>query len=69
MAGLLSVLAPCVLPLLPIIIGGSISGNKKDKKRPFIIAGSLAISLFLFTLLLKATTLLINIPPSVINYV
>jgi len=68
-AGLLSVLAPCVLPLLPIIIGGSISGNKKDKKRPFIIAGSLAISLFLFTLLLKATTLLINIPPSVINYV
>jgi cytochrome c biogenesis protein CcdA/thiol-disulfide isomerase/thioredoxin len=62
------VLAPCVLPLLPIIIGGSVTGDTKDKKRPIIIAVSLAISLILFTLLLKATTLLINIPPQSINY-
>ncbi len=68
-AGMLTVLAPCVLPLLPIIIGGSVSGNQQDKRRPFIIAASLAVSLILFTLLLKATTLLINIPPSAINYV
>lgn len=68
-AGMLTVLAPCVLPLLPIIIGGSISGGKKDPRRPFIIAASLAISLIVFTLLLKATTLLINIPPNAINYV
>ncbi len=67
-AGMLTVLAPCVLPLLPIIIGGSISGNKKDTRRPFIIAGSLAVSLIFFTLLLKASTLLINIPPNAINY-
>jgi cytochrome c biogenesis protein CcdA/thiol-disulfide isomerase/thioredoxin len=67
-AGILTVLAPCVLPLLPIIIGGSVSGNAKDKKRPIIIAASLAISLIVFTLLLKATTLLINIPPNSINY-
>lgn len=68
-AGMLTVLAPCVLPLLPIIIGGSISGNKQDKRRPFIIAASLALSLIFFTLLLKASTLLINIPPTVINYI
>lgn len=68
-AGMLTVLAPCVLPLLPIIIGGSISGNKRDRRRPFIIAASLAISLIAFTLLLKATTLLINIPPNAINYI
>ena len=68
-AGMLTVLAPCVLPLLPIIIGGSVSGDKKDTRRPFIIAASLAASLILFTLLLKATTLLINIPPATINYV
>ncbi len=68
-AGILTVLAPCVLPLLPVIIGGSVTGDNKDKRRPFLIAGSLAISLILFTVLLKATTLLINIPPATIIYV
>jgi cytochrome c biogenesis protein CcdA/thiol-disulfide isomerase/thioredoxin len=67
-AGVLTVLAPCVLPLLPVIIGGSISGNSEDKRRPFLIAGSLAVSLILFTVLLKATTLLIHIPPQAITY-
>lgn len=67
-AGMLTVLAPCVLPLLPIIIGGSITGDTKDRRRPVIIAASLAVSLIVFTLLLKATTLLINIPPKSISY-
>jgi cytochrome c biogenesis protein CcdA/thiol-disulfide isomerase/thioredoxin len=67
-AGILTVLAPCVLPLLPVIIGGSISGNTKDKRRPLLIAGALAVSLIVFTLLLKATTLLINVPPQAITY-
>jgi cytochrome c biogenesis protein CcdA/thiol-disulfide isomerase/thioredoxin len=56
------------LPLLPVIIGGSISGNVEDKRRPFIIAASLAVSLIVFTVLLKATTLLIAIPPSFFVY-
>lgn len=68
-AGILTVLAPCVLPLLPIIIGGSVSGSTSDKKRPLIIAISLAASLIFFTLLLKATTLLVDIPPQAITYV
>jgi cytochrome c biogenesis protein CcdA/thiol-disulfide isomerase/thioredoxin len=68
-AGMLTVLAPCVLPLLPVIIGGSVSGETTDRKRPIIIAVSLAASLILFTLLLKATTVLIGIPPESINYI
>lgn len=68
-AGMLTVLAPCVLPLLPIIIGGSVAGDSKDRKRPLIITASLAVSLLVFTLLLKATTLFINIPPRSINYI
>lgn len=66
-AGFLSVLAPCVLPLLPIIIGGSFTGVE-NKKRPYIIISSLVISLILFTLLLKASTALIGIDPRVWNY-
>jgi cytochrome c biogenesis protein CcdA/thiol-disulfide isomerase/thioredoxin len=64
-AGLLTVLAPCVLPLLPVIVGGSLAVSKEhkpDRLRPVIITASLAISLVIFTLLLKATTLLIHVP-------
>jgi cytochrome c biogenesis protein CcdA len=64
-AGLLTVLAPCVLPLLPIILGGSFTGEKKDKWRPYIITGSLVVSLILFTILLKASTVLIGVDPRV----
>ncbi|CAN5187485.1 cytochrome c biogenesis protein DipZ [soil metagenome] len=66
-AGILTVLAPCVLPLLPVIIGGSVGGDVNDKRRPLLIAGSLAVSLLLFTLLLKATTVLVGIPPQTLS--
>lgn len=61
-AGFLTVLTPCVLPVLPVILGGSLSGT--DKWRPLIISASLMVSVFAFTLLLKASTLLIDIPQS-----
>lgn len=67
-AGVLTVLAPCVLPVLPVIISGSVTGNTKDKRRPFLIAASLAVSLIIFTVLLKATTLLIHVPPQIFTY-
>ena len=67
-AGILTILAPCVLPLLPVIIGGSIGGKTKERLRPYIIAGSLAGSIIFFTLLLKVSTLLINLSPNVLNY-
>jgi cytochrome c biogenesis protein CcdA/thiol-disulfide isomerase/thioredoxin len=68
-AGMLTVLAPCVLALLPVIVGGSVQGNVRDKKRPIVIAASLAISILIFTLLLKVTSLLINIDPRTISYI
>lgn len=68
-AGVLTVLAPCVLPLLPIIIGGSVTGNERDRRlRPILIATSLAVSLFVFTILLKATTALVDVSPDVWLY-
>lgn len=66
-SGILTVLAPCVLPLLPIILGGSLAGQ--SKKRPYIIIASLIVSLLVFTLLLKASTVLIQVDPAVWEYV
>ena len=65
-AGLLTIFAPCVLPVIPVIIGGSLSGNQKQKSRPYIIAASLAVSIIVFTLILKVSTYLINISPNVL---
>ena len=62
LGGVLTILAPCVLPLLPVIIGGSLTD--RNPWRPVIITGSLALSVVLFSLMLKASTAFINIPPS-----
>lgn len=62
LAGVLTVIAPCVLSLLPVIIGGSV--GEKNPLRPLIIVISLGVSVIIFTLLLKATTALIVIPQS-----
>ncbi len=64
-AGVLTVLAPCILPLLPVIIGGSLSEggtSSFNKKKAFTIIISLGLSVILFTLLLKASTFFIDIP-------
>lgn len=63
-AGILTVAAPCILPLLPVIVGGSVvrDGKKPSLRRPLIIAASLALSVVAFTLLLKATTSLLGVP-------
>lgn len=78
LAGILTTLAPCVLPMLPVIVGSSIVGTgtadteagrlaarQEARRRAYVITASLGISLGLFTLLLKASTALIDIPPEV----
>ena len=61
LAGVLTVLAPCILPLLPVIVGGSLSGES-SARRALVVVASLGASVFLFTLLLKASTAFITIP-------
>lgn len=88
-AGVLTTLAPCVLPLLPVIVGGSVAADAEPEvatvsgtssvavrtrhrsryRAPVIIAASLGMSIIVFTLLLKATTALIGVPPSVWEWV
>ncbi|HRF28834.1 MAG TPA: cytochrome c biogenesis protein CcdA [Candidatus Saccharibacteria bacterium] len=66
LAGVLTVAAPCILPLLPLVIGGSSSRSDDSKtellRRALVIIGSLALSVFIFTMLLKATTSLLGVP-------
>jgi cytochrome c-type biogenesis protein len=66
LAGALTVLAPCILPLLPVIIGGNAASRTDTKsylfRRALVITASLAVSVVVFSLLLKATTALLGVP-------
>ncbi|HVI69107.1 MAG TPA: cytochrome c biogenesis protein CcdA [Magnetospirillaceae bacterium] len=71
-AGVLTVAAPCILPLLPVIVGGSVAADDRKRKawfRPLIVTASLAASVVIFTLLLKTTTALLGVPQEVWNIV
>jgi cytochrome c biogenesis protein CcdA/thiol-disulfide isomerase/thioredoxin len=61
-AGFLTVLAPCVLPLLPVIVGGGMTDGKVHVKKALTIVLSLAVSVIVFTLLLKVSTVFVHIP-------
>ena len=67
-AGVLTILAPCVLPVLPVMVGGTLAGKKNnDKSRPYVIVASLAFSIIFFTLLLKVSTVLVNLSPNALT--
>jgi len=66
LAGALTVLAPCILPLLPVVL--SSSAGSRSRLTPLVVITSLAVSIFVFTLLLKASTAFITIPPYVWSY-
>jgi cytochrome c-type biogenesis protein len=67
-AGALSVLAPCVVGLLPILIGRSVTPGSRPHSAILVIAG-LCVSIFTFTILFRATTLLVDVPQRVWQYV
>lgn len=60
-AGVLTVLAPCVLPLLPLLL----AGGGKSWKASFMVVFGLGVSVFFFTLLIRTGTLFFDIPESV----
>lgn len=69
-AGILTTLAPCVLPMLPVIVGGSLGPSTRDsRRRAYVITASLGASIAIFTLVLKASTSLIGVPTSVWQWI
>jgi len=67
LAGVLTVLAPCVVSIIPILLARTADGS--SRRSPWAVIAGLAGSIILFTVLLKATTVLLGIPPWVWQYV
>ncbi len=63
LAGMLSVLAPCVIGILPVLMARS--NDQRQSRSPWWVIGGLGVSIFLFSILLKSTTFLLGVPDSV----
>ncbi len=50
-AGVLTILLPCILPLVPIVLGVSVAG--KHKARPLVTVTGMVVSFVVFTFLLQ----------------
>lgn len=63
LAGVLTVLAPCVVSIIPILLARSTTGERS--RSAFWVILGLCVSIIVFTVLLKASTLLIDVPTEV----
>lgn len=65
-AGIVTILSPCILPILPIVLSGSVSGGKK---KPLGIILGFIISFTFFTLFLTTLVKLTGIPSETLRYI
>lgn len=65
LAGIVTMLSPCILPLLPIILSGSTVGGKKY---PFGVVTGFVTSFTLFTLFLSTIVRLTGLPSEFLRY-
>ena len=66
LAGIVTVLSPCILPVLPVVLSGSVGGGKA---RPWGIIAGFVLSFTIFTLTLGAITRALGIPADIMRYV
>lgn len=65
LAGIATVLSPCILPILPALLAGS---SAKGKMRPFGIIVGLILSFTVFTLFLTALVHTTGVSPNFLRY-
>lgn len=69
LAGIITVLSPCILPILPIILTSSIGGVNTGKSRPIGVVIGFVLSFTFFTLFLSAIVRLSGIPAETLRFV
>ena len=65
LAGVVTIAAPCTLPMLPILLGASV--GQTGKARPALIALGFVISFSAVALLLGAITRIFDFDPNVLR--
>jgi len=65
-AGIVTILSPCILPVLPIVLSGTVGGGKR---RPFGIVVGFILTFTFFTLFLTAIVKALGIPADILRIV
>lgn len=68
-AGLVTVLSPCILPILPLILSSSLGGEHIGKARPLGVIVGFVASFTVFTLFLSTLVSLTGIPADTLRLV
>ncbi len=69
LAGVITVLSPCILPILPIILSSSIGGKNTGKSRPMGVVIGFVLSFTFFTLFLSTIVRLSGISADTLRLV
>ena len=64
-AGVITAVSPCVLPVLPIVFAGSAAGE--DRRRPFAVIAGLVLSFTVFTLSAGALLSALGLPQDLLR--
>ncbi len=65
LAGILTVAAPCILPMLPILLGASV--GQTSRQRPLLIVAGFIVSFSAASLLLSATIQSLGLSPNLVR--
>ncbi len=65
-SGVITILSPCILPVLPIVLAGGSSGGRA---RPFGVISGFVVSFAFFTLALSAIVQALGVPADSMRYV
>lgn len=65
LSGIVTIFAPCIWPILPIVLSSGVSG---EKKKPLGLVTGLAVSFIFFTLTLATIVKVIPFDPEVLRY-
>ncbi|MGA2545640.1 MAG: cytochrome c biogenesis protein DipZ [Rectinemataceae bacterium] len=65
-SGVITILSPCILPVLPIVLAGGSTGGKA---RPFGVISGFVVSFSFFTLALSAIVQALGVPADAMRYI
>lgn len=66
LSGLVTIFAPCIWPILPIVLSAGVNGNKH---KPLGLVTGLSVSFIFFTLALSSLVKIFSFDPEVLRYV
>src|SRR3989338_5472143 len=69
LAGVVTILSPCILPILPIILSSTIGDQNTGRLRPFGVVTGFVLSFTLFTLFLSTIVRLSGVPADTLRLV